>query len=229
MIRSCFLWCKHLVYAVAVLALVACLAEVALRVYDSATAQVTRRDLYDRGLVCKSWFVHHTLKPSHGFAAKCPDTGERVRVAINSRGLRGPEPIVPKPAGTYRILCLGDESTFQHADAEAETFCAILQTELAGRRAPQSVEVLNAGVPDYCPLLSYLQFRHELLSLQADLVVLNFDMSDVADDYHLRRHAVIDPEGTPVNCPHPALEMPQPIENRAVKECCFCRNLPDSI
>ncbi len=209
MIRSCFLWCKHVVYAVAVLALVACLAEVGLRVYDSATAQVTRRELYDRGLVCKNWFVHHTLKPSHGFAVKCPDTGERVRVAINGLGMRGPEPAIPKPAGTYRILCLGDDSTLATAVSEAETFCAVLQTELAGRMAPLKVEVLNAGVPDYCPLLSYLQFRHALLSLQPDLVVLNFDMSDVADDYLIRRHAVMNSEGIPVNCPHPALEMPR--------------------
>jgi len=209
MIRSWFQWFKHLLYAVSVLALLACLAEVGLRVYDSATAQVTRRELYDRGMVCKSWFVHHTLKPSHAFLSKCPDTGERVRVAINSRGLRGPETVVPKPAGVYRILCLGDESTFAPAIADAETSCAVLQTELAGSLSPLSVEVINAGVPEYCPLLSYLLYRHELLALQPDLVVFNFDMSDVADDYHLRRHAVIDPEGTPVNCPHPALEMPR--------------------
>src|SRR5579863_1354015 len=124
MVRSCFLWFKHLLYALAVLALIACLAEVALRVYDSATAQVTRRELYDRGVICKSWFVHHNLKPSHAFSVRSPDTGERIRVAVNSRGLRGPEPIVPKPAGIYHILCLGDESTFAATIAESRTFCS---------------------------------------------------------------------------------------------------------
>lgn len=208
MIRSCFLWCKHLVYAVAVLALVACLAEVALRVYDSATAQVTRRDLYDRGLVCKSWFVHHSLKPSHAFAVKNPDTAQRVRVAVNSRGLRGPEPSVPKLPGTYRILCLGDDSTLAQHISESETFCALIQGELSARGGP-AVEVINAGAPEYCPLLSYLQFRHELLAFDADLVILNFDMSDVADDYHLRRYAVMSADGVPLNCAHPALEMPR--------------------
>ncbi len=214
MIRSCFLWCKHLVYAVAVLALVACLAEVALRVYDSATAQVTRRELYDRGLVCKSWFVHHTLKPSHNFSVKSPDTGERIRVAVNSLGLRGPEPAIPKPAGTYRILCLGDDSTFAQGVAESETFCAVLQAELGAKSPPAAVEVLNAGVPDYCPLLSYLQYRHELLPLQPDLVILNFDMSDVADDYVLRRHAVTSATGVPLSCAHPALELPRAARQR---------------
>jgi hypothetical protein len=208
MIRSFFLWCKHVVYAVAVLAIIACLAEIGLRVYDSATAQVTRRDLYDRGLVCKSWFVHHTLKPSHAFIVKNPDTGERVRASINSLGLRGAEPAIPKPPGTFRVLCLGDDSTFASGMPEAETFCSRLQTELAGRLAP-SVEVINAGVPDYCPLLSYLQFRHELLLLQPDLVVLNFDMSDVADDHLLRRQALMTRDGQPLSCAHPALELPR--------------------
>jgi hypothetical protein len=209
MIRSCFLWFKHVLYAVSILALVGCLAEVALRVYDSATAQVTRRELYDRGLVCKSWFVHHTLKPSHAFALKSPDTGERVRMAINSRGLRGRECLVPKPPEVYRVLCLGDESTLAPAIAEGETFCAALQTDLAGSTSPSSVEVVNGGVPDYCPLLSYLLFRHELMALEPDLIVVSFDMSDVADDYLLRRHATMDREGVPVSYAHPALEMPR--------------------
>ncbi len=208
MIRSCFLWCKHLLYAVTVLALVACLAEVSLRVYDSATAQVTRRDLYDRGLICKSWFMHHTLKPSHTFSVKNPDTGGRVRVVVNSRGGRGSDPAVPKPEGTYRIICLGDDSTFAQAIPEPETFCAVLQAELTGRVA-STVEVINAGVPDYCPMLSYLQFRNELMSLQPDLVVLNFDMSDIADDYQLRRQAVMNADGRPLSCANPALELPR--------------------
>src|SRR5579872_1253981 len=208
MIRSCFQWCKHLVYAVVVLATLACLLEVALRVYDSATAQVTRCELYDRGMVCKSWFVHHTLKPSHRFTVKNPDTGQTVRVDVNSRGLRGPEPVVPKPRSTFRILCLGDDSTFAGFVGESETFCAVLQGQLAGRIAAQ-VEVINAGIPEYCPLLSYLQFRHELLALQPDLVVVNFDMSDVADDYQMRRYARLGRDGAPLSCAHPALEMPR--------------------
>ncbi|MBI3862367.1 MAG: SGNH/GDSL hydrolase family protein [Planctomycetia bacterium] len=208
MIRSCLLWVKHLVYAVAVLAILACLMEIGLRVYDSATAQVTRRDLYDRGMVCKSWFVHHSLKPSRAFAAKDPDSGQRVRVNVNSLGLRGPEPAMPKPPGTIRIICLGDDATFAPTIPEADTFCSQLRATLTARMGRQ-VEVINAGVPDYCPLLSALKFRHELLALAPDLVILNFDMSDVADDYEVRRFAVVNREGTPLSCSHPALEMPR--------------------
>jgi hypothetical protein len=208
MIRSCLLWIKHLVYAVVVLAILACLMEIGLRVYDSATAQVTRRDLYDRGMICKSWFVHHTLKPSRVFAPKNPDSGQRVRVAVNSFGCRGAEPQIPKPRDTVRIVCLGDDATFAAMIPEADTFCAQLRQALTARLG-RPVEVINAGVPDYCPLLSYLQFRQQLLALEPDLVILNFDPSDVADDYQVRRFAVLNRDGAPLSCGNPALDLPR--------------------
>ncbi|MGQ0634845.1 MAG: SGNH/GDSL hydrolase family protein [Planctomycetaceae bacterium] len=206
MVRLCLGCFRRLLYALVLLALLGCLLEIALRVYDSATGQVTRRDLYDRGLVCKSWFAHHTLKPSRVFSVRNPDTDDRVRVTVNSWGLRGAEPACPKPAGLFRVLCLGDETTLGSQVTEAETFCARLEQELGsvpGRR----VEVLNAGVPDYCPLLEYLQYRHHLQGLAPDLIIVNFDMSDVADDYAVRRFAAIGPDGLPVSCTHPGLEL----------------------
>jgi len=205
MIRSLFQWFKPLCYALVFLALLACLTEVGLRVYDSATGQITRRGMVDGGLTCKSWFVHHSLKPSRVFQVMNPDRKKRVRVAINGRGLRGQEPVVPKPGETYRVICLGDDATLAAHLAEAETFCALLQPLLRDAWG-DSVEVINAGVPGYCPLLSLLQMRHQLLALEPDLVILNFDMSDVADDYPLRRLAQKDKQGVAVSCTHPALE-----------------------
>src|SRR5262245_51339717 len=123
MIRSTFHWLKHLVYAVLILATLGGLAEVGLRVYDSATGgQVTHRPQHDKGLVCKSWFVYQTLKPAHSFAVKNPDTNERVTVAINSVGLRGGEVAIPKRQGTFRIVCLGDERTLSPQVIEEQTF-----------------------------------------------------------------------------------------------------------
>jgi hypothetical protein len=205
MVRSLFQWFKPLCYALVFLALLACLLEIGLRVYDSATGQITRRDVMDQGLTAKSWFVHHSLKPARIFQVLNPDTKKRVRVAVNSRGMRGKEPAVPKPDDTYRVLCLGDEATLASYIAEADTFCARLEPLLRDAWG-DSVETLNAGVPGYCPLLSLLQVRHQLLALEPDLVILSFDMSDVADDYALRRLAQKDQLGAAVSCTHPALE-----------------------
>lgn len=208
MIRSRLLWLKPPLYALFALAMLCCLTEVGLRVYDSMTGQVTRRMLYDRGMVCKSWFVHHSLKPSQTFAVKNPDSGAQVRLALNSFGLRGQEPGLPKPPGLYRILCLGDEATLAPHIPESDTFCARLQALLQARTRLK-IEVINAGVPDYCPLLALLQLKHQLIGLRPDLVILNFDMSDVGDDYHYRRHTVVDATGLPSVCAHPDLEAPK--------------------
>ncbi|MCY2963565.1 MAG: SGNH/GDSL hydrolase family protein, partial [Planctomycetota bacterium] len=208
MIRSLANWFKHLCYAVLFLALLACLMEIGLRVYDSATGQLTRCDLYDRGLTCKSWTAHHELKPSRAYLVRNPDTDQKIRVNVNSFGLRGREPALPKPAGTLRVLCLGDDSTFASHVVESETFCARLQARLSEDRHV-NVEVINAGIPDYCPLLSYLQLRKSLLALAPDLVILNFDMSDISDDHAVRWFVVSDADGTPTSCAHPGLEMPR--------------------
>ncbi len=151
-------WLRHFVYALVALALMLCLAEVGLRVYDSATGQVTRRELYDRGLTCKSWVVHHTLRPNQAFLVKHPDGEGKTRIVVNSFGLRGPEPTIPKAVGTFRILCLGDDRTFGRHVAEERTSVRLIADRLRGQ-IPFPVETINAGVPDYCPLLSYLQLR----------------------------------------------------------------------
>jgi len=212
-LRSLTHWCKHCCYALIFLALLLCLLEIGLRVYDSATAQLTRPDLYDRGMVGKSWSVHHQLKPARAYLLRNPDSEQMVRVTVNSHGLRGPEVTVPKPPGVYRVVWLGDDMIFSRHTPEAQTACQLLQQQL-GVSVKSRVEVLNAGTPDYCPLLSYLQTRHLLLALEPDLVVLNFDMSDVADDHAVRWQVTSDSRGDPTACTHPGLELPKSATNR---------------
>jgi len=208
MIRSRLAGLKHLVFAVLTLVLLLVLAEVGMRIYDSYTGQITRCKLYDQGLICRSWTVHHSLKPVEVKSAGSLFTSATHQLRTNSLGLRGGEITIPKPAGVYRIVCLGDDRTFAAGVPEEATFSAQLQS-LLQNYTQQRVEVINAGIPDYCPLLSYLQVKHQLAALQADLFVLNLDMSDVADDYRYRRLTVISPEGAPEYCTHPRL-LPSP-------------------
>ena len=206
MIRSRLLWLKHLIFAAFALVLLIGVAEVSLRVYDSATGQITRKKLYDRGLSCKSWFTHHSLRPSQKFQVREPDSNQMVRVSINSFGCRGPELTVPKSPGTFRIVCLGDEQTLAAQIADEETACRIVEAELRSG-TPLTIEVINAGMPDCCPLLSFLQMRHQLLALQPDLIVLQCDASDVAEDHAFRRTLIASRTGQPLSCAHPDLEL----------------------
>jgi lysophospholipase L1-like esterase len=151
----------------------------------------------DLELGVRSWTVHHAMRPGYDNPAS----------PTNSFGLRSPEVAVPKPGGTFRILLLGDSFTLGFRAANDVVFARQLEQRL--RTAGfSSVEVVNAGVLSYCPLLEYLQYRHHLHVLEPDLVVLNFDMSDVQDHLEYSRSLVSSNEGVPLFVTEPSLGKP---------------------
>src|SRR5581483_12249267 len=68
-----------------------------------------------------------------------------VPVVINSQGFRDREHALEKPAGTKRILVLGDSFTEALQVSFEETFHARLEAALLAQGAP--VEVLTMGLP----------------------------------------------------------------------------------
>jgi hypothetical protein len=202
MVRSLLPFPKHLAIAIGLLGLSVCGLEFSLHLYDACTPNACGYS--DRSACAPSWTVHHLLKPDVRISATDPDTGAAVTWRTNSLGLRGGEIDVPKPAGTYRIVCLGDDSTLAPETSQPETFCVRLR-ETLGPASPMEIEVINAGCPQYGPLLSLLLLKHSLLGLSPDLVICNFDMSDVADDHRCRRSVRMN-RSQPLYCPHPDLE-----------------------
>lgn len=138
--------------------------------------------------------LHHVTRP---------DTFSRIRTSefdyvqrSNNVGLRGRDIEPAKPPGVYRIIMLGDSFTQGKGVADEETFSARLESRL-NREAPSGVtfEVLNAGTDSYTPILSFLQLAHRLVHLEPDLVVLNFDMSDLLQEQAYRSVATFGPSG----------------------------------
>ncbi|MBI3320264.1 MAG: hypothetical protein HYZ89_06750, partial [Candidatus Omnitrophica bacterium] len=109
---------------------------------------------------------HHRLNPneSYHFTSKEFD----VTVRTNRFGLRGPDPVIPKPPRTFRILMLGDSYTFGFPVKDQETFCHLIEQGLKSQG--YSVEVVNGGVSGYSPTLHYLSLRDEFLAFEPDLV-----------------------------------------------------------
>ncbi|MBM3984103.1 MAG: hypothetical protein FJ296_00200, partial [Planctomycetes bacterium] len=94
----------------------------------------------------------------------------------NSLGFRGPDVVMPKPPGTYRVACLGG-STTQGLDTEddSQTWPARLQFHLQEQIPADSpyqrVEVINAGAASYTSMESFINLKTRLLPLDLDLVV----------------------------------------------------------
>jgi hypothetical protein len=177
------------------------LLEVGFIAYDLATGgALSAQRAPDLSFGIRSWKVHHELRPGYRNPA----------VQTNSFGLRSPEVAVPKPAGTFRVLLLGDSFTFGLRVADEQVFARQLEHQLRERYHRDSIEVVNAGVLSYCPLLEYLQYRHYLHVLEPDVVILNFDMSDVQDQMAYSRDLVRDKDGVPLFVTEPSLRSNTP-------------------
>lgn len=200
---------KGLLTAACLLAFVICAIEIGLRIdrYQSALnnqPSLATADLpIEDQLVAPSFETWVQLLPNAKTSLKNPDTDQPIAFRTNSFGARGPEVAVPKPRGLLRVLCLGDETTLAPELAEKDAYPAVLQ-ELLSAHMGSKVEVINAGVPGSCPRIAALQLRHRFMSLQPDLIVLHFDMSDVAEDAAVRRFVTLDRQGTPTLATHPA-------------------------
>lgn len=207
MLRHRLAWVKHIAMASFAAVLLLGAVEIGLRVHHSYRVQTAQSSLELQSLSSPSWRAHHTLKPLKSTVRRNPDTKVPVTIRTNSLGLRGEGVRIPKPPDLFRVLYLGDDAVFAPEINEEDCFAHRIENELidlTGRK----MEVVNAGLPNSCPLLSYLHFKHFLAALQPDLVLLNVDMSDVADDHYYRRHTQIGPEGVPILCSNPALQRP---------------------
>ena len=200
---------KGLLTAACLLAFVICTLEIGLRIdrFQSAVHGQPALGSVDftleEQLVAPSLSTWVEMLPSAQATLKHPDSGELVAFTTNSFGTRGPELRVPKPKGVLRVLCLGDETTAAAELPAEDAYPAQLQ-ELLTSAIGSKVEVINAGLPGSCPRIAALQLRHRLLALQPDLVVLHFDMSDVAEDAAVRRFVALDRQGHPTLATHPA-------------------------
>lgn len=122
----------------------------------------------------------------------------RTEYVINSLGLRDREFSVNKPDSVVRILMLGDSFTEGNGVNSNQTFSKRLEKMLNTAGLPFGCEVINAGVGSYSPLPEYLYLKNFGLQLQPDIVILNFDLSDVYDDIQYTARAKFDDRGVPI-------------------------------
>lgn len=150
------------------------------------------------------YLPHDTL--NHVFAPDY-DTTLRVHPEVpayafrsNEIGMRVAEPFaLQKPPATWRILVCGDSFIEGYAWEYSIPFLleAALRAEVEARGF--RLEVLNAGVASYSPMLHFFSLRERLLALEPDAVLLAIDLTDAHDD--MLRYApllVTTPSGKPV-------------------------------
>lgn len=115
----------------------------------------------------------------------------RYGYATNSLGFKDAAPRAVDPGGgAYRVLFLGDSFT----EGKGLDYRRSFVGRVARAWGKRGIEVLNAGVDSYSPVIYRLKLKHlvEAKGLRIDLCVVFLDVSDIYDE--VRRYRV-DSEG----------------------------------
>jgi lysophospholipase L1-like esterase len=91
---------------------------------------------------------------------------------INNHGFRGADFEAEKPAGTFRIVCLGGSSTFGYTDSDDGTYPYHLQRLFEQRQAGRRVEVINGGIPHFNTNHLVAMLEQEALGWAPDALTL---------------------------------------------------------
>jgi lysophospholipase L1-like esterase len=102
---------------------------------------------------------------------------------INAYGVRDFPFAVEKPAGTFRIVVLGDSIGFGFCNdrqplAVEDTFAKVLERDLRRRFPAQPIEVLNLSVSGYDTVQEVEFLSRKGLPLHPDLVLLAYCLND---------------------------------------------------
>ncbi len=98
---------------------------------------------------------------------------------VNSRGFRGGEPAVPKPARLLRIALLGGSTFFDPNLEYEETFGRQLERRLGAALDGRRVEVQCGAMPGYNSEHSLIRYATDVADLEPDIVLVMHAVNDL--------------------------------------------------
>ena len=99
--------------------------------------------------------------------------------SINSEGFRGPEFMKNKPDNTYRIIAVGDSTTFGTGVTYENTWPIILEKKLQNLSKSKNIEVINAGSGIVMSLKQSKLIKEKLVDYKPDLIIAFGGQSDM--------------------------------------------------
>lgn len=149
--------------------------------------------LFEWGLRLSGFGKVILLRPSSSFLWELEPNQNRYTyrgrflVSINSKGFRGPE-FAPKTGDNiFRILALGDSSTFGWDIDFNNTYAQKLERMVSPVFYPKKVEVINLGVPGYDLSQMLMLLKLKGLKYQPGLVLVPSSMNDRFNQQALSR------------------------------------------
>jgi lysophospholipase L1-like esterase len=113
-------------------------------------------------------------------------------LSTNAQHFRAAYPIGSKPAGTFRIVCLGDSVTFGYRvppvwpdkpkdfNPDWQPYPMLLEKELRTANPNRQIEVFPMAVPGYTSHQGLAWLQRDIGYLQPDLVIASFGWNDAS-------------------------------------------------
>ncbi len=120
---------------------------------------------------------------------------ENGQVQTNSHGWRGPE-LVDDEAEEFRVLVLGESSTFGWELPYEQTYVSLLQSHLDRDQSPGQTRLVNAALPGYTLVQGVMLLEREAKGLGVDAVLLAFGFNDSLPVTYLTRRTTSGVETT---------------------------------
>lgn len=123
-------------------------------------------------------------------------------VSTNAQGFRADYSIGEKPAGTLRIVCLGDSVTFGYRvppvwpdkpneyNRDWAPFPMLLEKELRRANPTRRIEVFPMAVPGYTSHQGLAWLRRDIEKLEPDIVIASFGWNDASSSDVADRDAI---------------------------------------
>jgi lysophospholipase L1-like esterase len=154
------------------------LGEIALRIVDLGHPYYSAPEMYRESADPRLLF-----EPRPNFDG----FSEGVPVRTNSLGLRERELPPTRPAGTRRVVFLGDSVTFGAGVPDDQPFPRLLESAVNAAGAGP-VETVNTGVVGYNTVQEQARLETAGLPYQPDVVVLTFVVNDMLETFSIFDH-----------------------------------------
>jgi hypothetical protein len=147
--------------------------------YEGLTFGAYQRELtVHRGIRTRSEYFNHGLRPNKAIETTWGHNS--YSLMTNSLGFKDREiRQVPRSTDSRRLLFMGDSVTEGLGFDYDDTFSGIVGSFVAN----EGVEVLNASVSSYSPVIYYAKTKHllERVGLEFDEIFVFLDISDIQD------------------------------------------------
>jgi len=165
---------KTLVYRLLISTIAVATSILVLGFAAETAMRISRKGLIEGALSYFSPEVEESVLGVSDWVIADPEIGYRLnpdKPGINDQSMKEAEVVVPKPAGTTRIIVLGDSLPFGGNPG----FVDLLKERF---RSNPSIEILNASTPGYTTYQELKFLERYILPLEPDLVVLIYCMND---------------------------------------------------